>query len=75
VPVVATVSCTTGPSTGRVAFRWDGHLVAVRTLTSGRALARVPARWATRGTHRLVARYLGTPGIAPSSSIVRARVR
>ena len=75
VPVSATVSSATGPATGRVEFRWDGHLVAVRTLTGGRATARVPARWTTRGKHRLVVRYLGTSEVAPSTATVRTRVR
>jgi putative CocE/NonD family hydrolase len=75
VPVSATVSCASGPATGRVEFRWDGRLVAVRTLQDGRAMVRVPARWVTPGRHRLAVRYTGAPVVAPSSTMLRPRVR
>ncbi len=72
---VRAVVTSAGAVTGRVRFRWDGHLLTVRTLRDGRAVARVPARWATHGRHRLVVRYLGSGQVAPSSTRLHPRVR
>jgi putative CocE/NonD family hydrolase len=75
LPVAVQVSSPAGACTGRVRLRWDGHLVAVRVLSSGRATFRVPARWLKPGRHTLVARYGGSTDVAPSRAVSRIRVR
>jgi putative CocE/NonD family hydrolase len=75
LPVAVQVSSPAGACTGRVRLRWDGHLVAVRVLSGGRATFRVPARWVKPGRHSLVARYGGSTEVAPSRAVSRVRVR
>lgn len=75
VPVTTTVRASGITATGAVRVLWDGRTVATRALRSGRVTVRVPARWATRGKHRVEVRYLGSSRVAPSSTTIRARVR
>jgi putative CocE/NonD family hydrolase len=71
------VAVTTGgrAAAGRVEVRFGKHLLALRTLQDGHAQARVPARWMTRGVHRVTVRYRGTATVAPSTATTRWRVR
>jgi hypothetical protein len=73
--VLTSVSSVHGASTGQVELLWDGRVLAVRTLADGRAGARVPARWVTRGRHHVEVRYLGSATDAPSGASARTRVR
>ena len=71
MPVTATSEETTTVTfTGTVQVRVDGRTARTVTLTNGRAVVQVRIRKA--GQHRVTVGYLGSPGVAPSTSPARA---
>jgi alpha-L-rhamnosidase len=70
-PVKVTVVVTSEVApTGTVQVRVDGRTVKTIELTNGRAVVKVRIRKA--GQHRVTVGYLGSPGVAPSTSPTRA---
>ena len=74
-PVRATVTCSGQPATGQVQLLLGHRVLATRSLQGGHARATIPARWATRGAHRVTVRYLGTATCSSSAASIRWKVQ